>query len=90
MKRPGIAKTRVPGQTVSEQIQSVMIMNKSKILYMNRNLLLATLTGFSLFFVTGCDFIGGIFQTGVGVGVFITIAVLVLIFFIARIGRRRP
>ena len=30
--------------------------------------------------VAGCDFIGGVFQTGIGVGVFITIAVLILIF----------
>ncbi|HEX2969123.1 MAG TPA: hypothetical protein VHO46_08440 [Bacteroidales bacterium] len=41
-------------------------------------------------FLTGCDFLGGIFKTGIGVGIFIAVLVLVLIFFIGRIGRRRP
>ncbi|HLN19522.1 MAG TPA: hypothetical protein VK213_00425 [Bacteroidales bacterium] len=40
-------------------------------------------------FLTGCEFIGGVFQTGVGVGIFIAVVILILIFFIGRIGRRR-
>lgn len=36
----------------------------------------------------GCNFLGGIFKTGVGVGIFIAVVVLVLIIFlISRIGR---
>jgi hypothetical protein len=42
----------------------------------------------SLIFITGCDFLGGIFKTGVGVGVVIAIIILVIIFFIARIGKK--
>jgi Flp pilus assembly protein TadB len=36
----------------------------------------------------GCDFLGGVFKTGVGVGIFIAVVIIVLIFLIARIGRR--
>jgi hypothetical protein len=43
----------------------------------------------SIFFVSGCDIIGTIFQTGVGVGIFIAVIILLVILFIARIGRRR-
>lgn len=44
---------------------------------------------FAMLIFTGCDFIGGIFQTGVGVGIFIAVIILILIFFIGRIGKRR-
>jgi hypothetical protein len=53
------------------------------------NLPLTVLFFFSLFFVTSCDFITGVFETGVGVGIFIAVVILVLIFFIGRIGKRR-
>jgi len=57
---------------------------------MHRKSLLAGFLILSLFYVTGCDFIAGVFQTGVGVGIFIAVLILILIFFIGRIGRRRP
>ena len=56
---------------------------------MKNHLPLIVLFLFSLFFVSGCDIIGTIFQTGVGVGIFIAVIILVAILFIARIGRRR-
>jgi hypothetical protein len=56
---------------------------------MKTSLFLFSLMIFSLLFVTGCDFIAGVFQTGVGVGIFIAVVILILIFFIGRIGRRR-
>lgn len=56
---------------------------------MKHNLPLLALILFSLLFMTGCDFISGIFKTGVGVGIFIAVVILILIFLIARIGRRR-
>lgn len=40
-------------------------------------------------FLTGCDFLGSIFQTGIGVGIFIAVVILILIFFIARMFRKR-
>lgn len=43
----------------------------------------------SLVLLSGCDFLGTIFQTGVGVGIFIAVAILILIFFIGRMFRRR-
>lgn len=44
----------------------------------------------SVFLITGCDFITGVFKTGVGVGVFIAVVVIILIVaLIARGGRRR-
>lgn len=39
--------------------------------------------------LSGCNFIGGVFKTGVGVGVFIVVALLVIIFLISRIGRKK-
>jgi ABC-type polysaccharide transport system permease subunit len=53
------------------------------------NLPVTVLFILSLFFVTSCDLVTGIFETGVGVGIFIAVVILVLIFFIGRIGRRR-
>lgn len=53
----------------------------------NAPLLLLLILG--TFFLTSCEFLGDIFQTGVGVGIFIAVAVLLLIFFISRLGRRR-
>lgn len=37
-----------------------------------------------LFTVQSCDFLGGVFKTGVGVGVFAGIIIIVLIVFIVR------
>lgn len=56
---------------------------------MNSKLPLIAIVIISLTFFAGCDFIGSIFQTGVGVGIFIAVVILILIFFIGRIGRRR-
>lgn len=56
---------------------------------MNSKLSLIAIAIISLTLLAGCDFIGGIFQTGVGVGIFIAVVILILIFFIGRIGRRR-
>lgn len=38
---------------------------------------------------TGCDFIGGVFQTGVGIGAFIVIVIVILILAVRGMGRRR-
>lgn len=43
----------------------------------------------STLFVTSCELLGDVFQTGVGVGIFIAVVIIVLIFFISRIGKRR-
>lgn len=51
---------------------------------------LLTLLLTSVFLFTGCEFIGGVFKTGVGVGIFIAVLVIILIVaLIARGGRRR-
>jgi hypothetical protein len=58
--------------------------------FMNRAFSLLTLLSASVLIFTGCDFIGGVFKTGVGVGVFIAVVVIILIVaLIARGGRRR-
>lgn len=41
-----------------------------------------------LFTVQSCDFLGGIFKTGIGVGIFIAVVIIILIFAISRIGRK--
>lgn len=55
---------------------------------MKKYLPLFTVFAMVMLLITGCDFIGSIFQTGVGVGIFIAVVILILIFFIARIGRK--
>lgn len=55
---------------------------------MKNRLPLISIIVLSLLFVTGCDFISGVFKTGIGVGVFVVIVILILIFFIVRMGRR--
>ncbi len=40
-----------------------------------------------LFTLQGCDFLNGIFKTGVGVGIFIAVVLFILIFGISRIGK---
>lgn len=52
--------------------------------------LLLTFLSLVAILLPGCDFIGSIFQTGIGVGIFIAVAILVLILLVGRIGRRRP
>lgn len=39
--------------------------------------------------MTSCDFLGGIFKTGMGIGVVVTLAVVILIIIIIRSTRRR-
>lgn len=43
---------------------------------------------FTILIMSGCELIGGIFQTGVGVGAFIVIIVVIIIFAISRRFRR--
>jgi hypothetical protein len=38
--------------------------------------------------LAGCNFIGGVFKTGVGVGVFLVVALIVIIFLITRLGKK--
>ena len=56
---------------------------------MKVSLFLLSLVIFSLLLVTGCDFISGVFKTGIGVGIFVAVVILILIFFISRIGKRK-
>lgn len=57
---------------------------------MKRALSFLSLMLASVFLFTGCDFIAGVFKTGVGVGVFIAVIVIILIVaLIARGGRKR-
>jgi hypothetical protein len=51
---------------------------------MRKSVSLSVLLVFSLLFLTGCDFLGTIFQTGVGVGIAIGVAIIVIIFLIVR------
>lgn len=56
---------------------------------MKSSVKLALIAVSGMFVFTGCDFLGSIFQTGVGVGIFIAVVVILLIFFIGRVFRRR-
>lgn len=56
---------------------------------MEKYLSLTAIVLFSTIMVTGCDFIGGVFQTGIGVGIFVAVLIVILVFFILRIFRRR-
>ena len=56
---------------------------------MKRALFLITLLLTSVFLFTGCDFVTGIFKTGVGVGVFIAVVVIILIIALVSRGRRK-
>lgn len=56
---------------------------------MNKYLPLSAIMLFSLTMAAGCDFISGVFQTGIGVGVFVAVIILILVIFIMRTFRRR-
>jgi hypothetical protein len=57
---------------------------------MNKFSKLALIAIPGMFFFTGCQILGDVFQTGVGVGIVIAVVIVILILFIiGRIGRRR-
>lgn len=56
---------------------------------MKNNFTLLSFIVFSLLlFLTGCDFISGVFKTGIGVGAFVVIVLVILIFIISRFVKR--
>jgi hypothetical protein len=55
---------------------------------MNYQKILASLIITLFIMLTGCDFIGAVFKTGVGVGVFLVVAIIVIILWIAWRVRR--
>lgn len=56
---------------------------------MKKYSLLLTLSTLMIIGLSACDFLGGVFKTGVGVGVFAGIIIIVLIVFILRSLRGR-
>lgn len=55
---------------------------------MNTHKIYAALLASLFITLAGCNFIGGVFKTGVGVGVFLVVALVVIIFLIARMGKK--
>jgi len=55
---------------------------------MKRSILIALII-LPMLFLQACDFLGGIFKTGIGVGVFAAVVIILLIFFISKTIRRR-
>lgn len=50
--------------------------------------LVQTILFLFIIMLSGCDFIGGVFKTGLGLGALVVIVVVVLILYISRSGKK--
>jgi hypothetical protein len=55
---------------------------------MKNQTLVQTILFLFIITLTGCDFIGGVFKTGLGLGALVVIVVVVLILYISRSGKK--